>query len=117
MDKPVYFPTLEQYKYHPAIIIQAKEGQNIMAAARGKVSKIEKTEELGNVVTMNIGNGYEISYGQLSNIQIKEGDMIEKGDYIADVAAPTKYYSVEGDNVYFSLKKDGNPVNPMTKLQ
>ena len=117
MDKPVYFSTLEQYKYHPAIVIQAKAGQNIMAAARGRVSKIEKTEELGNVITMDIGSGYEIAYGQLSNIQIKEGDLVEKGDYIADVATPTKYYSVEGDSVYFSLKKDGEPVNPMTKLQ
>ena len=117
MDKPVFFPTLEQYKYHPAIVIQAKEGQNIMAAARGKVTKIEKTEELGNVITMDLGRGYEISIGQLSNIQVKEGDMVEKGAYIADVASPTKYYSVEGDNVYFSLKKEGEPVNPMTKLQ
>lgn len=117
MDSPVFFPTLEQYKYHPAIVIQAKEGQNIMAAAKGKVTKIEKTEELGNVITMDLGSGYEIFYGQLSNIQVKEGDMVEKGAYIADVAAPTKYYSVEGDNVYFALKKDGEPVNPMTKLQ
>ena len=117
MDKPVYFSTLEQYKYHPAIVIRAKEGQNIMAAATGRVTRIEKTEELGNVITMEIGNGYEISYGQLDNLQVKEGDVVEKGKYIADVAKPTKYYSVEGDNIYFALKKDGKPVNPMTKLQ
>lgn len=117
MDSPVFFATLEQYKYHPAIVIQAKEGQNIISAAKGKVSKIEKTEELGNVITMDLGNGYEIFYGQLTNLQVKEGDMVEKGAYIADVASPTKYYSVEGDNVYFALKKDGKPVNPMTKLQ
>lgn len=117
MDSPVYFSTLEQYKYSPAIVIQAKEGQNIMAAARGKVTKIEKTQELGNVITMDIGNGYEISYGQLTNIQIKEGDIVEKGAYIADVSSPTKFYSIEGDNVYFALRKEGKPINPMTKLQ
>lgn len=117
MDKPVYFSTLEQYKYHPAIVIQAKEGQRVVAPAKGKVSKIEKTQELGNVVTMDIGSGYEMSCGQLSNLQVKEGDMVEKGAYIADVAAPTKYYSVEGVNVYFALKKDGVAVNPLTKLQ
>ena len=38
------------------------------------------------------------------------------GDVIAEVAAPTKYFSVEGTNVYFKLTKDGEPVNPMTKL-
>ena len=53
--------------------------------------KIEKTEELGNVITMELGNGYEVIYGQLGNLQVKEGDLAEKGDYIADVAATTKY--------------------------
>lgn len=117
MESPVYFATLKQYKYHPAIVIQAEEGQNITAAARGKVTKIEKTEELGNVITISLGSGYEVIYGQLTNMQVKEGDLVEKGDYIADVAPTTKYYSVEGNNVYFALKKDGAAVNPMTKLQ
>ena len=117
MEKPVYFATLDQYKLSPAIVIQATEGENIHSAARGKVTKIEKTPELGNVITMDLGNGYEISYGQLTNLQVKEGDLVEKETYIGDVAAPTKYYSVEGANVYFGLKKDGQPINPMTKLQ
>lgn len=117
MEKPVYFSTLDQYKCSPAIVIQAKEGQNVMAAAEGKVSKIEKTEELGNVIMVEIGNGYEVLYGQLTNIQVKEGDHVNQGDYLADVASPTKYYSVEGCNIYFALKKDGKPLNPMTQLQ
>ena len=117
MENPVYFSTLEQYKLSPAIVIQAKQGQNIHSSARGKITKIEKTQELGNVITMDIGSGYEIVYGQLTNLQVKEGDMVEKEAYLGDVAAPTKYYSVEGDNVYFALRKDGQPLNPMTKLQ
>ena len=40
-----------------------------------------------------------------------------QGDVIAQVASPTKYYSVEGTNVYFKLTKDGVPVNPMSKLK
>lgn len=117
MEKPVYFSTLEQYKCSPAIVIQAKEGQNVMAASDGMITKIEKTEELGNVITMDVGNGYEILYGQLTNMQVKEGDRVSQGDYIADVAAPTKYYSVEGSNIYFALKKDGEPRDPMMQLQ
>lgn len=116
MDKPVYFSSLQQYKYNPAIIIQAKEGQNITAAADGKVTKIVKEEQTGNTIYMDLGSGYEIVYGQLTNMQIKEGDRVKKGDYIADVAAPTRYFSEEGCNVYFALKKDGIPVDPMTKL-
>ena len=117
MENPVYFSTLEQYKLSPAIVIQAKQGQNIHSSARGKITKIEKTQELGNVITMDIGSGYEVVYGQLTNIEVKEGDVVEKESYLGDVAAPTKYYSVEGDNIYFALRKDGQPLNPMTKLQ
>ena len=116
MEKPVYFSTLEQYKYNPAIIIQASEGQNITAAADGKVSKVEKEDQLGNVITMDLGNGYEAVYGQLTNIQVKVGDRVAQGDYLADVASPTKFYSMEGCNVYFALRKDGEPINPMAKL-
>ncbi len=116
MDKTVYFPTLEQYKYNPAIIIAAVEGETITAAANGKVSSIMKDRELGNVVVMELGNGYELTYGQLKDITVSEGGFVSQGEIIGSVAAPTKYFSVEGCNVYFKLTKDGVPVNPMSKL-
>lgn len=116
MDKTVYFPTLEQYKYNPAIIISAVEGETITAAANGKVNRIYADPELGNVVVMELGNGYEITYGQLKDITVSEGGFVNRGDIIGSVAGPTKYYVVEGCNVYFKLTKNGEPVNPMTKL-
>ncbi len=116
MDKTVYFPTLEQYKYNPAIIISAVEGESITAAANGKVNRVYSDPELGNVVVMELGNGYEITYGQLKDITVSEGGFVNQGDMIGSVAAPTKYYVLEGCNVYFKLTKDGEPVNPMTKL-
>ncbi len=116
MDKTVYFPTLEQYKYNPAIIISAVEGETITAAANGKVNRIYTDSELGNVVVMELGNGYELTYGQLKDITVSEGGFVNQGDMIGSVAAPTKYYVVEGCNVYFKMTKDGTPVNPMTKL-
>ena len=63
-----------------------------------------------------LGNGYELTYGQLENITVSEGSYVHVGDGIGTVAAPTKYYSMEGTNVYFKLTKDGQPVNPMSKL-
>lgn len=116
MDKTVYFPTLEQYKYNPAIIIQANEGDMITAAAAGKVTSVFEDAQIGKGITMELGNGYEITYGQLEGILVSEGSYVSMGDMIAQVAAPTKYYSVEGTNVYFKLTKDGEPVNPMSRL-
>ena len=116
MDKAVYFPTLQQYKYNPAIIIQANEGDLITASAAGKVTSVFEDPQIGNAVTMELGGGYEVTYGQLADILVSEGSFVAMGDVIGAVAAPTKYYSVEGTNVYFKLTKEGEPVNPMTKL-
>ena len=117
MDQTVYFATLDQYKYNPAIVIEAHEGDLITAAAAGKVTGVYEDREIGKAVTMDLGNGYEVTYGQLDNILVSEGSYVAKGDVIAQVASPTKYYSVEGTNVYFKLTKDGVPVNPMSKLK
>ncbi|MDO4463174.1 MAG: peptidoglycan DD-metalloendopeptidase family protein [Bacillota bacterium] len=116
MDKTVYFPTLQQYKYNPAIVIQANEGDMITAASAGKVISVFNDPQIGNGITMELGGGYEVTYGQLANILVSEGSYVAAGDIIGEVAPPTKYYSIEGTNVYFKLTKDGEPVNPMTKL-
>lgn len=117
MDKTIYFPTLDQYKYNPAIVISATQGENISAAADGRVTSVSYDPGTGNTVVMELGNGYELTYGQLENITVSEGSFVHVGDGIGTVAAPTKYYSLEGTNVYFKLTKDGEPVNPMSKLQ
>lgn len=117
MDKTVYFPTLQQYKYNPAIVIAASQGDNITAAANGRVTSVAYDPTVGNTVVTDLGNGYELTYGQLENIIVSEGSYVSVGDSIGTVASPTRYYSMEGTNVYFKLTKDGEPVNPMTQLQ
>lgn len=116
MDQTVYFPTLAQYKYNPAIIIAAAEGKTIVAAADAQIVDIYKDNEIGNAVKMDLGNGYELIYGQLADIQVSKGAYVSAGDVIGTVAAPTKYYSVEGSNLYVKLSKDGTPVNPLTLM-
>lgn len=117
MDKTIFFATLKQYKYNSSIVIAATEGESIAAAADGIVTSVFSNEEIGNAITMNLGNGYELTYGQLDNITVSEGSNVKSGDILGIVKAPTKYYSVEGCNVYFKLTKDGVPINPLTILE
>ena len=116
MDKTVFFAPLQQYKYNPAIIIAATQGEGITAAADGQVTTIYEDPEIGTAVIMNLGDGYELTYGQLTDLTVAEGDVVTTGEIIGKVAEPTKYYSVEGCNVYFKLTKDGQPVNPLNRL-
>ncbi len=112
MDKSTYFSTLEQYKYNPAVMIKAEEGSVVSACAEGKVIRIFENEEIGHAITMDLGNGYMITYGQLNGINVTLNSYVDPGEAIASVAAPTKYYSREGSNLYLQVTKDGKPVNP-----
>ncbi len=112
MDGSVYFSTLDQYKYNPALMIAAAEGTAVTACAEGHVIDIFENEEIGHAVTMELGDGYLLTYGQLKDIQVTLGSYVDPGTVIANVAAPTKYFSVEGGNLYLKLTADGTPVNP-----
>ena len=112
MDKTVYFPTLDQYKYNPAMIIKGAAGAQVMSVARGVVKSIDVTSQTGTTVTVDMGNGYEAIYGQLKEVPVHVGDTVEAKTVLGYLSEPTKYYSVEGCNLYFEMRKDGQPINP-----
>lgn len=112
MDSSVYFATLDQYRYNPAMILGAAEDTEVFACAEGKVKSVFSDAEIGNAITMELGNGYELTYGQLKEISVLPGEYVDAGQMIAKVAAPTKYYLLEGSNLYLQCKKDGEPVDP-----
>ncbi len=116
MDKMVYFSTLDQFKYNPALVISGEKGDQVISSAPGVVKSIDKTAETGTTVNVDIGGGYELFYGQLSDVKVKTGDYVDSKTVLGYVGEPTIYYSVEGSNVYFEMRKDGQPVNPMDYL-
>ena len=117
MDQTVFFQTLEQYKYNPAMIIGGEVGETITASAAGIVTNIEETAQTGTTVTLDMGNGYTAVYGQLTDVRLSTGDYVNAGEMIGNLSEPTKYYSVEGPNLYFEILKDGEPVDPMNFME
>lgn len=117
MDSMLYFETLDQYKYNPAMLISGKEGDSVVAAAAGKVVEIHETDETGLTVEMDLGDGYRAVYGQLASASVTNGQTVEEGATIGTLSAPTKYYTLEGTHLYFELRKDGNAINPEEYLE
>lgn len=117
MDQTIYFSTLDQYKYNPALVIEGQVGQDVRAAYECKVIDIQKTAETGTTVTVDMGDGYQAVYGQLGEVFVTKDERIAEGDLIGYLAEPSKYYSVEGCNLYFKLLKNGEPVNPLNYLE
>ncbi len=117
MDGSVYFPTLDQYKYNPALIISSEVGNQVLAAAKGIVETIRVEDETGITLVLNIGNGYKLTYGQLKELAVAEGDVVDAGAVLGYVSEPTKYYTVEGSNLYFGMTKDDAAVDPVLYLE
>lgn len=113
MDATIYFPTLDQYRYNPAIVIGGEVNSKVYLVAPGVITDISTNEVTGCTVTQDLGDGYSAVYGQLKELNFSVGDEVEGGQVIGYVSEPTKYYSVEGSNLYFELLKDGEPVNPL----
>ena len=116
MDKTIYYPTLQEYKCNPSILIQSEEGTDVAAAFSGTVADVYHDAQLGTVVEMSLGNGYEAYYGQLENVDVAVGDAVRQGQIIGTVSTPTRFYSIEGSHLNFRVTRDGEPVDPLDYL-
>lgn len=116
MDRTIHFATLDQYKYNPALIIQGEVNANVKSPAAGTITAVGQDAEIGQYVVMDLGNGFELTLGQLANLKVQEGSQVTGGQVLGAVSEPSKYYSVEGSNLYVALKKDGKSINPMDFL-
>lgn len=112
MSGSVFFPTLAQYKYNPALMLVATEGMTVKACATGQVVNIYEDSEIGHAVTMDLGDGYQLTYGQLTGTNVSVGSYVDAGADLGTVAAPTKYFTKEGANLYLKLTANGTPIDP-----
>lgn len=116
-EKVVYFPTLSQFKTNPALIIGSKVGESVKSSSSGVVKNIETNDETGTTVTIAIGDDFKVVYGQLKDLAVSKGDEVSEGQVIGKIAKPTKYYSVEGANLYYQVKQKEETVNPLVLLR
>ena len=112
MENTIYFPTLNQYQCNPAILISAEVDTEVLSAAKGVVEDIYEDPVIGTTMVISIGNGYKLVYGQLKDLAVGISEEVDAGTVLGKVSEPTKYYTVEGSNLYFSLQLEDAPVDP-----
>lgn len=117
MDSTIYFPTLDQYKCNSALVIQGEVSMPVTAPANARIMEVGSNEEIGNYVVLDIGNEYAAVCGQLKEIQVVQGEYINKDQILGYVAEPTKYYSVEGTNVFFEMTYQDKAIDPLDFLE
>ena len=115
-DHLIYHATLDQFRTHDAIAIAAEAGTEVVAAADGVVASIEESVQTGVTITTAIGNDYYLVYGQLEASDLKVGDSVSQGEVIGTIAKVSRFYSKEGDNLYFQARCGEETLNPMSLL-
>ena len=115
-DHLIYHATLDQFRTHDAIAIAAEAGTEVVAAADGVVASVEESVQTGITVTTAIGNDYYLVYGQLEESELKVGDSVKQGEVIGTIAKASRFYSKEGDNLYFQVRCGEETLNPMSLL-
>jgi lipoprotein NlpD len=88
-------------------------GQDIFAAASGKVSyEGGAIRGYGNAVIIAHGNNYLSVYAHNKVNLVKEGQMVSKGQKIAEMGSSDS----ESVKLHFEIRKAGKPVDPIKHL-
>lgn len=87
------------------LIFDVDKNIEIKSCNNGKIKKIEKDKELGEYVLIDHGKGIESKYYNLSSIDVKVGDVIEKGHKIGTVKEE------KSKNFYFQILYMGKSQN------
>jgi murein DD-endopeptidase MepM/ murein hydrolase activator NlpD len=116
-DHGVFYQTLDQFSTSEAVVFSSVVGAKVKAAAKGVVVSIKEDVRTGTTVTLALGNNTNLIYGQLDVADLKEGDVLEAGECIGTVAEPTRYYVVEGPNLYFQVVEGETSIDPTELLK
>ena len=117
MDSTIYFPTLEQYKCNPGLVIQSEVSTPVYAPAAARVLEAGNNEEIGDYLVLDLGNDYTVTCGQLKEITAVQGEYLEAGQLLGYVAEPTKYYTIEGSNLFLEMRHGDKTVDPLEYLE
>ena len=117
-DALIYDETLDLYRTNESISIGAAEAEEVLAAADGIVTDIGKSDALGNYVVLDNGSGYETTYGQLSeDLAVAVGEYVDQGEVLGCIKAPSWYSSALGTHLSFTVRVNGETVNPLEFLE
>jgi len=107
-------PFTGQQSYHEGIDFPAESGTPIVAAASGKVIYAEVHREYGKMVEVDHGNGLVSRYAHASAMDVREGDLVVRGQRIASVGSTGRS---TGPHLHFEVRLNGVPQNPARFLQ
>lgn len=101
-------------RMHKGIDIAAPAGTPVYAADTGVVICSEYKNSFGNIVKIDHKNGFVTYYAHNSQLLVKEGDVVTKGQLIAKMGSTGRS---TGSHCHFEVLKDGVNCNPLSYVK
>jgi septal ring factor EnvC (AmiA/AmiB activator) len=96
------------------LFIRAAEGTKVHAVAEGTVAFADWLRGFGNLVIVDHGEGYMSLYSNNESLYKQAGERVRAGEEIASVGNSG---GEESPGVYFELRHQSRPINPMAWIK
>lgn len=107
-------PILGVQKFHNGLDMAAPGGTAILAAYDGDVVGAAYNNSMGNYIMIDHGSGLYTIYMHCSALYVSKGQSVTKGQKIAAVGSTGRS---TGNHLHFSVRLNGNYVNPWNYLK
>ncbi|MBR7003398.1 MAG: M23 family metallopeptidase [Bacteroidales bacterium] len=97
--------------FHGGLDLISQQGDPVYATADGTVKDVEhSTKGLGNVVTIDHGNGYLTRYAHLENTKVSKGQKVARGKQIGQVGMSGNSFA---PHLHYEVIRDTAKVDPL----
>lgn len=103
---PVYGTT----RFHEGMDFSSPIGTPVYATGDGSVTHASWQSQYGNLIEINHGYNYTTRYAHLSEILVKPGQTVKRGDLIGKVGNTGKS---TGPHLHYEVRFRGQPQNPV----
>jgi hypothetical protein len=109
----VRHPVYRDWRFHPGIEISTPFNATVLAVMDGQVQQIQSERVQGLVVVLKHGDGWETVYRGLSQLRIREGETIKRGQIIGIVGAGD---DSQHGRLLFEIRQGNTPLEPRMYL-
>ncbi|MGQ9694792.1 MAG: murein hydrolase activator EnvC family protein [Thermodesulfobacteriota bacterium] len=106
-------PKFNTFTIQKGIEIEAPLGAEVRAIYDGRVLYADWFKGYGKILIIDHGEGFYTLFGHASQLLKKPGDEVKAGDVVALVGDTG---SLKGPCLYFEIRRQGKPLNPLEWL-
>ena len=100
--------------FHQGVDISAGRGTPVVAPGDGKVVFVGWSAGYGKLVEIDHGYGILTRFGHLHNYNVKEGQLIRRGERLGKVGSTGRS---TGPHLHYEIRYKGKPINPIPYLK